>query len=294
MQLPQKIRLPLVEFYITNVCNLACEGCNRFNNYRFRGFQTWEEYKPIYTAWAEQVQIPQISILGGEPLLNPDFMSWFSGIRELWPYAKLSTVTNAYRLNRVPGLYDFLKQHQKNTTLHVGIHNKKNKKFVMDQIKNFLTSPIEFEFNNDDPYYEFMWVRDSNGVVIKVEYNWWFHQGSIIQDLETKRFSLHNSDVEKAHANCSMKTCHTFIHGKLYKCGVVGLLPEFAEQYPFDLSDQDRQLMQGYSALTVNADIESKKEFFKDLPNAISQCKFCPESYNGKQIFALEKRELKC
>ena len=63
---------------------------------------------------------------------------------------------------------------------------------------------------------------------------------------------------------------------------------------PFDLSDQDRQLMQGYSALTVTADIESKKEFIKELPNAISQCKFCPELYNGKQIFALEKRELKC
>jgi hypothetical protein len=232
--------------------------------------------------------------LGGEPLLNPDFMSWFRGIRELWPYAKLCTVTNAYRLNQVPGLYNFLKQHHSNTHLQVGIHNKKNKKFVMDQIKNFLIGPIEFKFNNDDPYNEFMWVCDSNGVTIKVEYNWWFHQGSIIQDLETQRFSLHNSNVDRAHANCSMKTCYTFIHGKLYKCGVVGLLPEFAEQYPFDLSDQDRQLMQGYSALTVTADIESKKEFIKELPNAISQCKFCPESYNGKQIFALEKRELKC
>jgi hypothetical protein len=246
----------------------------------------------MYTTWAEQVQIPNIAILGGEPLLNPDFMSWLSGIRELWPYSKLTTVTNAYRLNQVSGLYDFLKQHQKNTYLQVGIHNKKNKKFVMNQVNNFLSGPTEVKFDNSDPYNEFMWIRDSNGVSIKVEYNWWFHQGTIIQDLESQRFSLHNSSVDRAHANCSMKTCYTFIHGKLHKCGVVGLLPEFAEQYSFDLLEQDRLLMNNYSALTVDADIESKKEFIKELPNAIPQCKFCPETYNGKQIFALEKREL--
>jgi len=294
MQSSQKIRLPSVEFYITNVCNLACDGCNRFNNYRFRGFQTWKEYEPTYTQWADQLLIPNIGILGGEPLLNPDFMSWFRGIRELWPYAKLSTVTNAYRLNRVPGLYDFLKQNYRNTSLIVGIHNKKNRKFIMDQITQFLVGPIETKVDNHDPYNETVWIHDSNGVLIKVEYNWWFHQGSIIQDLETKRFSLHDSNVDRAHANCSMKTCYTFMHGKLYKCGVVGLLPEFAEQYPFDLSEQDQQLIQGYVPLTVDADVESKKEFIKELPNAISQCKFCPETYNGKQIFAVEKREIKC
>ena len=38
-------RLDYCEFYITNVCNLSCNGCNRFNNYKFRGFQRWEDSK---------------------------------------------------------------------------------------------------------------------------------------------------------------------------------------------------------------------------------------------------------
>lgn len=38
-------RLDYMEFYITNVCNLTCTGCNRFNNYKFKGFQRWTEDK---------------------------------------------------------------------------------------------------------------------------------------------------------------------------------------------------------------------------------------------------------
>ena len=289
-----KLFLPSVEFYITNVCNLACQGCNRFNNLRFSGFQKWEDYQLIYEKWAEQIEIGHIGILGGEPLLNPTFMHWFRGIRKLWPNIQLTTVTNAYRLNQISGLYDFLLEHKHNTHLSIGIHNKKNKKKIMSIIENFLVAPLEVNFDNSNQYMQNIIIVDSNQVGVKVEYNWWFHQGSIIQDLETQKISLHNSNVDRAHANCSMKTCYTFIRGKLYKCGVVGLLPELAEQYPFELSDQDQQLMQGYTALAVDADIESKKEFIKALPNAIPQCKFCPETYNGKQIFAIEKKELLC
>jgi hypothetical protein len=288
MQPSQKIRLPSVEFYITNVCNLACEGCNRFNNYRFRGFQTWKEYEPMYTQWANQLQIPNIGILGGEPLLNPDFMSWFRGIRELWPYAKLCTVTNAYRLNQVSGLYDFLKQHRQNTHLQIGIHNKKNKKFVMDQIKNFLVGPVETKFNNNDPYNEFMWIRDSNGVAIKVEYNWWFHQGAIVAT-ETGK-TLHNSDITKAHNICHSKTCHHLMNGKLYKCGAVALFPEFDKQYSLELSDEDRDLMNSYVPLSISDSAKIKNNFIKNLKNPIPQCKFCPAVYQGEQIFALEKK----
>ena len=71
-----KLRIPYAEFYIINVCNLACPGCNRFNDYNFTGYQRWEDYADAYKQWAEQVDIGNIGILGGEPLLNPTFMAW--------------------------------------------------------------------------------------------------------------------------------------------------------------------------------------------------------------------------
>ena len=61
-------KLPYVEFYITNVCNLNCTNCNRFNNYAFAGHQRWADNKEFYQQWAEILDVQEISILGGEPL----------------------------------------------------------------------------------------------------------------------------------------------------------------------------------------------------------------------------------
>ena len=49
--------LDKVEFYITNVCNLNCDQCNRFNDYKFAGWQRWSDYEAIHQRWAELVDI---------------------------------------------------------------------------------------------------------------------------------------------------------------------------------------------------------------------------------------------
>lgn len=283
-------RIPSLEFYITNVCNLTCQGCNRFNNYKFSGFQRWTEYEKIYTQWATELEIQHIGILGGEPLLNPEFMLWLGGIRALWPQAGISVVTNGYRLNMIDGLYDFMLRHKVNTWLSVGIHNKKHKQNILDNVKNFLKEPIKFEFNNNDIYREYMIATDANGVQLKVEYNWWFHQGALIKDPNAMKFTLHQSDVTKAHAICHSKTCHHFMNGKLYKCGAVALFPEFAKQYEIELSPADQELMMAYQPLSIDSTDQQKQQFLDNLPNAIPQCRFCPEEYHGEQIFAEEKK----
>ena len=104
--------------------------------------------------------------------------------------------------------------------------------------------------------------------------------------------TLHNSDPVKAHEICHMKTCHHFVSGKLYKCGVVAVLPDFDRQHQLALSDADRALMTGYIPLEIIASDTDKLNFVDNLTNPIDQCKFCPESYNGVQIFAEEKKNL--
>lgn len=283
-----KLKIPYLEFYITNVCNLSCPGCNRFNNYQFRGVQRWLDYQDIYRRWAEELQPGSIGILGGEPLLNPDAMAWIQGIHDLWPNKFCKIVTNGFYLNRVKELYDFLREN-KNVEIWLGIHNKMNKPRMMQIIKDFLVGPLHYELDDSNKYQQFVNVVDSNQVKIRVEHNWWFHQGALIKDVEG--FRLHNSDVEKAHEICHMKTCHHFIRGKLYKCGVVALLPEFDQQHVLHLDDQDRNLINSYRPLEIDHDHETKSKFISGLSNSIPQCKFCPEIYHGDQIFALEKKK---
>ena len=264
----QYLKIPYLEFYITNVCNLSCPGCNRFNNHYFRGSQRWNDYQEVYQKWAQEIEPGSIGILGGEPLLTPDALNWIKGVHSFWPKTFCKVVTNGFYLNKVNGLYDFLRDHPK-VQLWVGIHNKIHK----------------------HPYQQFIMITDNNQVKIKVEHNWWFHQGALTQ-LETG-FKLHESDPTKAHNNCHMKTCHHFIRGKLYKCGVVALLPEFDKQHNLLLSDHDRNLIENYRPLQIDDDADTKLSFVKKLSDPIPQCKFCPEVYHGEQIFAIEKRDLK-
>lgn len=278
--------LDYCEFYITNVCNLSCEGCNRFNNFSFKGYQRWEDYSDIYQQWSKKIDLRSIAILGGEPLLNPTFMSWIKGLTNLWPLAYFRIISNGYHLNKVKGFYDFLKSNPR-CSLWVGVHNKQKKKFISNRLLSFLEGPCIVEFNNDNPYQEFLIYRDQNGVTARVEYNWWFHQGALIKN--DLGFVLHNSDPVKAHDICNMKSCHHFIKGKLYKCGVAALLPEFDQQTKLSLSSEDRELMMSYHPLDIDSSDNIQDKFIKELGNPIAQCRFCPESYQGKQIFAIEK-----
>jgi hypothetical protein len=285
-----KLHIPYAEFYIINVCNLACSGCNRFNNYNFTGYQRWSDYAEVYQRWAQEVNIGSIGILGGEPLLNPTFLEWVQGINQLWPRKEIRIISNGFRLDRQTNLYSVLTQYR-NIKLWIGIHNKQHKKGIVQKVKDFTQAPHTVSFNNDNPYQQYMVITDANGVQVKIEYNWWFHQGAITK--QDGALSLHQSDVIKAHDICHMKTCHHFIRGELYKCGVVALLPEFDQQHPLALNAKDRQLMMSYRPLQISDSLDTKQQFVSNLKQPIDQCRFCPELYHGDQIWAQQKQDLK-
>jgi predicted AAA+ superfamily ATPase len=46
-----------------------------------------------------------------------------------------------------------------------------------------LQGPLKYEFNNDNPYQQYMIITDINLIKVRVEYNWWFHQGTLIEHL---------------------------------------------------------------------------------------------------------------
>lgn len=126
---------------------------------------------------------------------------------------------------------------------------------------------------------------DSNGVTVNIEPEDHFHQNAMIMQ-PSGLFALHQSDPVKAHDICDMKTCHHFIRGKLYKCGVIGVLPEFDKEFELEISQQDRDLLHSYKPATADMDPKSLEKFITDLDRPIDQCKFCPENYEIKRIFA--------
>jgi hypothetical protein len=83
------------------------------------------------------------------------------------------------------------------------------------------------------------------------------------------------------------------IKGRLHKCGPCVLLAEFDRQNSLDISDDDREIMNSYRALSAWDDDEFTNEFYNNLDNVIPQCKFCPtdKQMTKKIIFAKLKKK---
>jgi organic radical activating enzyme len=279
----ERILIDRLEFYITNVCNLTCSGCNRYNNYKFSGHWRWADAEPILTQWAEKIEIRHPVILGGEPLLNPDIVDWITGLRRLWP--RLSGVqvqSNGTRLDLVPGLYDAINH---DNWIGISLHSVEHKETLFTRIRNFLKHPIAETENPNHPVgsrYQFI---DADQKYIHVWVNNIFSQSNIIEQANG-RFGLYNSNPEIAHEVCAYRKFKNYhmIRGRIYKCGPVALMPEFDDQYQFDLSDEDRVIMRGYQGLGVDEFDQRGQEFMDNIDSVVPQCKFCPESYDYKPI----------
>lgn len=332
------MHVPYSEFYITNVCNLNCTNCNRANNFAFTGHQKWKDYADLYAKWSQIITIDRIGILGGEPLLNPTFMEWATGIRELWPDSNIGIITNGTQLHRHPDLYDLLANNHEKITLDLSFHGFEQKEKVMKDLMRWFKAPvtktvlhsrqsnklwanawqhvkdpswpncdkpeqfvnlpehIQKECEKDHHISLSIWedevcstlFQDTNGVKVEVSLANYFNSSTVLFDNTTRQLTLNNSDPDKALEVCYSKACHHFIKGKLYKCGPVGILPEFLQQFPVNISVADRQLIDSYVPADLSWSDQQLSAFVDDLntQKVIPQCKFCPENLNPVQFEA--------
>jgi len=289
-----------VDFYITNVCNLTCQNCNRFNNFDFKGWQRWSDYEDQYQQWGKLVDLKAVTIMGGEPFLNPTLIDWVQGINRIFGI-EVQVLTNGTRFRHAPGLYEALLFDSKNrhhNHIGVSLHTPGQFDGLKVDILHFLKGPVEIYpkghkknvWNSD---YHFV---DCNNIIVNVYNVDTFHSSAINHSLNfhTQKqnvFSLHNSNPFFAHQNCAFATfkSYHFIRGKLYKCAPVALMPEFDQQHKLNISDTDRTLLNSYQPLGVDNFETYNQEFFSQLDNPIAQCKFCPEKYQFQKIFPVTK-----
>ena len=288
-----------LEFYITNVCNLTCTHCNRFNNYDFKGWQRWNDYSADYAKWAEYITVDGIVLLGGEPLLNPSIKEWVHGLNSIFGKS-VQILTNGTRLNHVPGLYECINEFNRHLTfdrnwIGISVHNASELEFYKAEAEKFLRGEIKtyhgkgtldhtghpVTFGADYTYV------DENGIAVRLWLQDSFYTSALRQGPTTwddngnpipGKYQVFDNDPIKAHAACGFvqwKNYH-MIRGKLYKCGPSVLFSEFDQQHPLDISEEDRNILNSYVPLSPWDYEEKGEDFFKNLDNPIPQCKFCP------------------
>lgn len=254
---------PVLEFYITNVCNLTCRGCNRFNNYNFKGHQRWADHADVIEAWSKRITADKLSIIGGEPTLNPDLELWISNLRRLWPTVRIIVQTNGTYI--LPKFAMLSEKYQ--VTFVVSLHDVETSAKIIDEWKNLIGPSFK-------PFLP--------GFV--------FHQAAVIN--KGDYFEVHNNNTQDAFSCCDMKHDHTIFNGKLFKCPSMALLPEFKNQFDLRLSEHQQQLLSSFQPLSADCTDEQLQEFASTRDTPISQCTFCPTNPSWGTACGPEKQNL--
>lgn len=99
--LGRRPRLFHFEIHITDHCNLNCKGCGHFSNLCEPSFLGLDAFRSDMTAVAQRLDVEQVFILGGEPLLHPRVEEFVRVARTCFPTTRIYLMTNGTLVTRM-------------------------------------------------------------------------------------------------------------------------------------------------------------------------------------------------
>jgi len=91
--------LDYIEFWATRHCNLNCKGCSSCSPLKNEWFlDLLSLVKDLNRLKFLGINISNINVLGGEPLLHPKITEIFSLVREIYPHTNIGLITNGLLL----------------------------------------------------------------------------------------------------------------------------------------------------------------------------------------------------
>lgn len=98
-----KYEIDYIEFWATGHCNLNCKGCSSCSPIAEKWFLDLKSIRRDLMRLKElDINIHNITILGGEPLLHPELSKIMDAVKEVYPDARLGLITNGLLLMQMP------------------------------------------------------------------------------------------------------------------------------------------------------------------------------------------------
>jgi len=273
------------EFNITNVCNLACTGCNRFNNLNLTGYEDWKKHRKAYENFSKHVKVKYLHVLGGEPLMHPMIKDILYDVRSWYPTQNIRLVTNGLLLHKVKGLFESIVSNK--ITLGIYIHNKEWRMPVYKKLRELTNSELKLKWIINDegwPLAEFEF-NDCTHSINLAEH---FYQNALGEPNQD-RLQPHVSDAEKAFNACETR-CPTFNGGKFYKCPISHALPDVVRQKNnIYYTQKQKDLIDTFPYVSCD-DVQSfpDDKFEALLSEKIDQCSLCPEKFEFHKIAKMD------
>ncbi len=242
-----------LEMHVAHACNLSCESCSHYSNYRHKGLVPLADAERWLDAWKSRVTPQRFTLLGGEPTLHPDLTEFVRLARRTWPSSQLRLVTNGWFLHRHPGLPAALADHPDATILVSVHHDSPEYRAKLDPI---------FELTG-------AWARDY-GLSIEVERSfqrWTRRYRGAGREMEP----YEDGDPQKSWENCLARFTPQLHEGKLWKCAPLAYLGQ--QHRTVGLSEKWAPYL-AYEPLSPDCSDEELREFLGRRQE--SHCAMCP------------------
>lgn len=237
--------LRYVEFHVTDLCNLNCNGCSHFSPMVKKDTCTYENFKRDIRRLADLFSnIRHIRLLGGEPFLVSNISEYVITARESFPNADIQIVTNGLLIPNIDKSILFCVK-DNNVSLDISLYPPTYERRIC--IKDRL---------------------DSCGVSYLVS--------SKIERFRKRFYPNKQSDKEEAFRRCSIGRRCTFVHnGELALCSAPIVVNHFNDYYGTEIICAD-------STINIHEKDVTAEMILLFLETAKDSCKYCGELQEEK------------
>ncbi|MCP4694345.1 MAG: radical SAM protein [Desulfobacterales bacterium] len=272
-----------VDIHVINSCNLRCNGCNHLADYGYGGVFSETDLVEWIKPWKERLFFNRISLLGGEPLLNPNLREICIAYRKLFPEneTKIRVITNGLLIHKRPWLQELIQEHDIHIQLSLHVLNGKRKNDKMIDLARRGTALLEKWAGERPRPADYKWGRP---VDAKEKLNFQvFYKGA---GAHIKPFNL--DEIEKSKKHCTCKTLQLYKH-HLYKCAPIAYLGEALAKVGLT-DDPDWRPYLDYTPAPPGCSEDALRRFMQKQPGPDWTCNMCPPFSN---VMLSSEREIR-
>jgi len=253
---------------LTQSCNLSCQGCTNFSDVAHSGYVSAEQGRHDILRWLQVLDIEHFGLIGGEPLINPQWRSWVEMVRQELPRSRILFVTNGLLLAKHPDILDFF-QEIGNIVLKITVHVKND---ALEQTIARLRQGANWQ-----PVHEYgidRWLGP-NDVRLQIKRPDTFLK--TYQGTYDNMLPWHSRPAE-AFDICVQQHCPLLYQGRIYKCSTAALTPAMVQR----MAPQNMPAWAPYASAGVSPDDDGEiiRDFIEDFGRPNQICGQCPSQHH--------------
>lgn len=228
------------EVHACEHCNLNCKGCYHFSPLAKEEFLQVDEWEKDCKRLSELYngEMEFISLMGGEPLLNPNITKLLEITRKFFPIGDVSIITNGILLNTMDE--EFWKICRKN-------------RVTIRQTKY----PIKLDFKKIE--------EKAKKEEVSFQY---FNVGNRSLGYQPITLDGNENALDNYHNCYRVNTCVAFSHGKLYSCFVPAHVHHLKNYFSLDIDISESDGVDIYK-------VKNAKEIEEKLNEPMKMCRYC-------------------